>query len=54
MLKFMLDTNTCIFTIKNEPDQVRQASSKHRRQIGISAVSLMALVYGAEKNLAVV
>jgi len=54
MRKFMLDTNTCIFTIKNEPDQVRQAFSKHRRQFGIGAVSLMALVYGAEKNLAVV
>ncbi|EEB9758923.1 VapC toxin family PIN domain ribonuclease, partial [Salmonella enterica subsp. enterica serovar Anatum] len=23
MLKFMLDTNTCIFTIKNKPEHIR-------------------------------
>ena len=25
MLKYMLDTNICIFTIKNKPAQVREA-----------------------------
>jgi|GEM_PF-4450957 len=30
MLKFMLDSNTCIFTIKNKPDQVRQAFGRHQ------------------------
>ncbi|HCF0126352.1 TPA: VapC toxin family PIN domain ribonuclease, partial [Pseudomonas aeruginosa] len=25
MLKFMLDTNICIFTIKNRPQEVREA-----------------------------
>ncbi|EAR5696207.1 VapC toxin family PIN domain ribonuclease, partial [Salmonella enterica subsp. enterica serovar Choleraesuis] len=24
MLKFMLDTNTCIFTIKNKPEHIRE------------------------------
>lgn len=52
MLKFMLDTNTCIFTIKNKPDQVRQAFSKHQGQLCISTISLMELVYGAEKSAA--
>ncbi|MCH9829839.1 MAG: tRNA(fMet)-specific endonuclease VapC [Gammaproteobacteria bacterium] len=60
MLKFMLDSNTCIFTIKNKPDQVRQAFGRHQGQLCISSVSLMELIYGAEKsalpeqNLAVV
>ena len=60
MLKFMLDSNTCVFTIKNKPDQVRQAFGRHQGQLCISSVSLMELIYGAEKsalpeqNLAVV
>ncbi len=28
MLKFMLDTNTCIFTIKNRPVSVRKAFTR--------------------------
>ncbi|MBB4351035.1 tRNA(fMet)-specific endonuclease VapC [Rhizobium cellulosilyticum] len=56
----MLDTNICIFTIKNKPQQVRDAFNRHSGQLCISSVSLMELVYGAEKsasperNLAVV
>lgn len=60
MLKYMLDTNICIFTIKNKPQQVRDAFSRNHGQLCISSVSLMELIYGAEKsasperNLAVV
>lgn len=60
MLKYMLDTNICIFTIKNKPQQVRDAFNRHSGQLCISSVSLMELIYGAEKsasperNLAVV
>ncbi|WCE07591.1 type II toxin-antitoxin system tRNA(fMet)-specific endonuclease VapC [Pseudomonas sp. JBR1] len=60
MLKFMLDTNTCIFTIKNRPESVREAFTRHHGQLCISTVTLMELIYGAEKsssperNLAVV
>ena len=60
MLKFMLDTNICIFTIKNRPEHVRMAFTAHHGQLCISAVTLMELIYGAEKsssaqrNLAVV
>ena len=60
MLKFMLDTNICIFTIKNRPEAVRMAFMAHHGQLCISTVTLMELVYGAEKssspqrNLAVV
>ncbi|CAK9887065.1 MAG: tRNA(fMet)-specific endonuclease VapC (plasmid) [Candidatus Erwinia impunctatus] len=30
MLKFMLDTNICIFTIKNKPEHVRERFNLNR------------------------
>lgn len=50
MLKFMLDTNICIFTIKNRPQVVREAFNRHHGQMCISTVTLMELIYGAEKS----
>ncbi len=50
MLKFMLDTNICIFTIKNRPQEVRKAFKQHHGQMCISSVTLMELIYGAEKS----
>ena len=50
MLKYMLDTNICIFTIKNRPEQVREAFKRHSGQLSISTVTLMELIYGAEKS----
>ncbi|CAN7153391.1 tRNA(fMet)-specific endonuclease VapC [Trinickia sp. LjRoot230] len=50
MLKYMLDTNICIFTIKNKPHEVRDAFNRHHGQLCISAVTLMELIYGAEKS----
>ncbi|MEX5685956.1 MULTISPECIES: tRNA(fMet)-specific endonuclease VapC [Pseudomonas] len=52
MIKFMLDTNICIFTIKNKPQIVREAFNRHNGQMCISAVTLMELIYGAEKSAA--
>ncbi len=60
MLKYLLDTNICIFTVKNRPAHMREVFNRHHGQMCISAVSLMELIYGAEKsasperNLAVV
>jgi len=60
MLKYLLDTNICIFTLKNKPQSVREAFNRHHGQLCISSVTLMELIYGAEKssspesNLAVV
>lgn len=60
MLKYMLDTNICIFTIKNKPEAVRLKFNLHSQQLCISTITLMELIYGAEKsstperNLAVV
>jgi tRNA(fMet)-specific endonuclease VapC len=52
MIKFMLDTNICIFTIKNKPQIVREAFNRHEGQLGISTITLMELIYGAEKSAA--
>jgi tRNA(fMet)-specific endonuclease VapC len=48
----MLDTNICIFTIKNKPEQVREAFNRHHGQLCISTITLMELIYGAEKSVA--
>ncbi|MYL22364.1 tRNA(fMet)-specific endonuclease VapC [Halomonas alkaliantarctica] len=50
MLKFMLDTNICIFTIKHRPQEVRETFKLHHGQMCISSVTLMELIYGAEKS----
>ncbi|KQQ35557.1 plasmid maintenance protein [Rhizobium sp. Leaf306] len=50
MLKYMLDTNICIFTIKNRPQQVREAFNRFHNQLCISSVSFMELIFGAEKS----
>lgn len=53
MLKYLLDTNICIFTMKNKPQIVRDAFNRHDGQMCISSVSLMELIVGAEKSLQV-
>jgi tRNA(fMet)-specific endonuclease VapC len=50
MLKYMLDTNISIFTVKNRPQQVREAFNRHHGQLCISSISLMELIYGAERS----
>ena len=52
MLKYMLDTNICIYTIKNKPQAVREAFTQHYWRMCISSVTLMELIYGAEKSAA--
>jgi tRNA(fMet)-specific endonuclease VapC len=46
----MLDTNIVIYTIKNRPEQVRQAFIQHEGQMCISSVTWGELVYGAERS----
>ncbi|MCQ6260750.1 tRNA(fMet)-specific endonuclease VapC [Alcanivorax sp. MM125-6] len=50
MLKYMLDTNICIFTIKNKPSAVRQAFQRCQGRMCISSVTLMELIYGTERS----
>ena len=50
MLKYMLDTNIVIYTLKNRPRAVRERFTTHNGQMCISSVTLMELIYGAEKS----
>ena len=50
MLKFMLDTNIVIYTMNNRPAEVREAFNLHYSKVCVSSVTLMELVYGAEKS----
>lgn len=50
MLKYLLDTNIVIYTIKNRPTIVRDTFNRYAGQLAISAVTLMELLYGAEKS----
>ena len=50
MLKYMLDTNIVIYTLKNRPARVRDAFKRHSGQMAISAVTLGELIYGAERS----
>ena len=50
MLKYLLDTNIVIYTIKNRPDTLREIFNQHDGQMGISAVTRGELVFGAEHS----
>jgi len=50
MLKYMLDTNIVIYTIKNRPEQVRKVFKQHENQMCISAITKGELIYGAERS----
>lgn len=50
MLKYMLDTDIAIYTIKNRPAQVREAFKRHQGQMCISSVSVGELIFGAERS----
>ena len=50
MLKYMLDTNIVIYTMKNKPASVKAALVKHYGQMSISSITMMELAYGAEKS----
>jgi len=50
MLKYMLDTNIVIYTIKNRPEYIRKLFNLHSEQLCISTVTLGELVFGAEHS----
>ena len=53
MLKYMLDTNILIYTMKNRPAHVKKRFNQHVGQMCISSISLGELVFGAEHSLQV-
>jgi tRNA(fMet)-specific endonuclease VapC len=54
VIKYLLDTNICICTIRNRPDLVRKAFIEQDAQMCVSTITQMELIYGAEKSAAVV
>ena len=50
VLKYLLDTNIVIYVIKKRPLIARERFTRHQGQIGISSVTLMELIYGAENS----
>ena len=50
MLKFLLDTNIVVYTMKNRPKRVKKRFQQHQGQMGISTVTLGELVFGAEHS----
>jgi tRNA(fMet)-specific endonuclease VapC len=50
MLRYMLDTNICIYVIKSRPAGLRERFNSLADQLCISAVTLAEIIYGAEKS----
>ncbi len=53
-MRYMLDTNICIYVIKHKPEKVFQKLQKHDpSEVCISSVTYAELVHGVEKSEAV-
>ncbi|MBQ4232117.1 MAG: type II toxin-antitoxin system VapC family toxin [Lachnospiraceae bacterium] len=53
-MRYMLDTNICIYVIKHKPEKVFQELQKHDpSEVCISSVTYAELVHGVEKSEAV-
>jgi tRNA(fMet)-specific endonuclease VapC len=50
MPQYMLDTNICIYVIKNHPPELRARFNSLADQLCISSVTLAELHFGAEKS----
>lgn len=50
MLAYMLDTNICIYVMKNQPEKLRDKFNSLAEQLCISSITLGELQYGAEKS----
>lgn len=53
-MRYMLDTNICIYVIKHKPEKVfRKLQTIHPEDVCISSVTYAELVHGVEKSAAV-
>ena len=51
MIRYLLDTNICIYLIKERPKEVLEQFRKHSpEEVAISTVTLFELQYGIEKS----
>lgn len=50
-MKFLLDTNICVFLIRNQFERIRRHIRSHRvGEIGVSAITEAELRFGADKS----
>lgn len=53
-MRYMLDTNICIYAIKHKPEKVLEEMGRHDpSDVCISAVTYAELIHGVEKSAAV-
>jgi len=50
MLEYMLDTNICVYVIKNRPAALRERFDELAEGLCISTITLAELLYGVEKS----
>jgi tRNA(fMet)-specific endonuclease VapC len=50
MLEYMLDTNICIYVIRNYPPELQDRFNRLAEQLCISSITLGELLYGVEKS----
>ena len=50
MIKYLLDTKTCIYVIKRRPIEVLAKFNETTGHIAISSITLAELLHGVEKN----
>lgn len=50
MLRYLLDTNICIYVIKRRPEALLDRFNSHASQLAISSITLAELLHGAEKS----
>ncbi len=51
MIKYMLDTDISIYTMKRKPLEVKRMFNIHHGEICISTMTLGELIYGAENSI---
>src|SRR5436309_8523357 len=51
MLRYMLDTNICVYAINRRPLDLAARLDEHSEALAISTVVLGELIYGAEKSV---
>ena len=52
MLRYLLDTNICIYVIKRRPQGLLDTFNRHAGQMAISAITFSELLHGVEKSAA--
>ena len=50
MLRYLLDTNICIYVIKRRPELVLDRFNENAAHLAISSITLAQLLHGAEKS----